>query len=283
MGEINQPFDARDEGRLPPIETLTAPDGSAVSFSPERGGIVTSVKLQDTELLYLDEDTFADRQKNVKGGIPILFPNAGPNRSAEYPGLLQHGFARTSAWTREESQDPRTFLESLESTEDTRAVFPHDFRLEVGGRLEEDGSLSLDQGITNRNAVEDLPVSSGLHPYFKVPHAEKANIKFDFPGGELIEHDVEKWSTGGTTSIDNPKVADPNAVLRVEIPGLGTLILDVDATYKKIWVWSQPDKDFVCIEPVMRDSGGLVNDPERIKPGQRLSARLNLRLEKKLA
>ena len=77
------------ENRVFPVETVRSPrfgrpelttegEGNEVSFSPERGGIITSLKLGGKELLYLDEETFRNPEVNVKGGIPILFPNAGP-------------------------------------------------------------------------------------------------------------------------------------------------------------------------------------------------------------
>jgi len=67
--------------------------------------------------------------------------------------------------------------------------------------------------------------------------------------------------------------------MEINIPGLGILIFNIDKGYKRIWIWSQTDKDFICIEPVMRDKGGLVNDPEKIKPGETFSATFNLNLK----
>ena len=122
-----------------------------------------------------------------------------------------------------------------------------------------------------------MPVSEGFHPYFPVPEDEKQNIRFDFPGGDIIEKSFSEWSQGKTTKIDNPKVTDPNATLRVTIPKLGTLVLDVSPEYKRIWIWTQPGKDFICIEPVVRDAGGLVDDPELIKPQQTFSTKVNIR------
>ena len=124
-----------------------------------------------------------------------------------------------------------------------------------------------------------MPISMGLHPYFKVPDENKKDIKFNFAGGEIIEKDFANWSQGGTTSIDNPKLKDPNAVLKIDIPGLGTLIMDVSMEYQKIWIWSVPGEDFICIEPVMRNEGGLIDNPEMIKPGETLSGKVTLRLE----
>jgi len=87
------------ESLKPKIETIKLFNGE-VSYSPERGGIITSIKIGDKEILYMDESTFNDKGANVKGGIPVLFPNAGaiPDeiKTEEFANLKQHGFARES-------------------------------------------------------------------------------------------------------------------------------------------------------------------------------------------
>ncbi len=265
------------------METISGPNGNEVAFSPERGGIITSLKLHGVEALYLDTKTFVDPKVNVRGGVPILFPNAGPleGERSPYPALKQHGFARTSAWTAERVEGAG-WSERLVSDDETKQVFPYDLELRMKGELRDDGSVVLVQEVTNRETDREMPVAMGLHPYFWVSNDKKKDIKFAFPGGKYIEDNVEKWANGEMVSTENPKVNDPDAVLRIEIPGLGTLVMDVSAEYQKIWVWSLPDKDFICIEPVMRNIGGLISDPEMVKPGETLSGRVSLQLEQEV-
>jgi len=260
------------------IETIKTPGGDQVSFCPERGGIITSVKFQGREVLYLDPATLQNPNLNVRGGIPILFPNAGPLKSSQYPNLKQHGFARDSSeWKTKKTLNG--FRETLVSTKETKDVFPYDFHFFIDASFEEDGSFSINQKIKNLEENKELPLSMGLHPYFKVPQDKKKGIKFNFEGGKFIEEQVEIWANGRSISIDNPKVKDSTAVMEVMIPTLGTLMIDVSPEYKKIWIWSMPGKDFVCIEPVMRDEGGLVDDPEKIKPRGILLTHVNFRLK----
>ncbi len=263
------------ERPVPVVETIEGPPGSSVSISPERGGIITSLKLGGTELLYMEEDTFQDTSKNVRGGIPILFPNAGPVEDARYPGLKQHGFARNSAAWQHRSASPDTpsaFSESLAAGEASRAVFPHDFELIMRGRFSSARSFILDQTVLNRDRA-DMPLAMGLHPYFRVPSSERSAIRFDFPGGEELEVRQEEWMNGQAVSIENP-----GSPLRVEVPNGGNLELKVSPEYKRIWVWSMPDKDFVCIEPVMRDAGGLVTDPEILGGHETITGRFEITL-----
>lgn len=260
------------------IETLKGPKENEISFCPERGGIITSMKLKGEEILYMEEDTLQDKSKNVRGGIPVLFPNAGPLEEGSY-NLKQHGYARTSNRWEMEPHEEGMFEERLACDEEMKKAFPYDLLLRMKARAEEDGSVSLDEEVENGEVEKDLPVAMGLHPYFKVPNEKKKDIKFDFPGGKRIENDYETWSEGGTTIIDNPKIEDSDAVLRIEIPDLGTLIMDVSEEYKKIWIWTLPAKDFICIEPAMRGVGGLTDDPEMVKPKTSFKGRVNFRLE----
>src|SRR3989344_1818611 len=211
----------------PKIETVTTSFGE-VSFSAERGCIITSIKLGDKEILYLDEQTFNNRGVNVKGGIPILFPNAGPipNELKQEPlgGLPQHGFVRNSQkWTSRKTENG--FAETLVSDSETKKTFPYDFELSIVGNFEEDGSFTITQLVKNRGQ-EDMSLSMGLHPYFRVPHAEKQNIQFDFPGGNLIKENIDSWANGKAFTMDNPKSLDPTVVLEVSIPSLGVFIFD---------------------------------------------------------
>lgn len=258
------------------IETVKTLDGGEVSYCPERGGIITSIKLHGKEILYMDEATFQDTKLSVKGGIPVLFPNAGPIQSPRFPDLKQHGFARDFRWQAQKWGS--SFLQTLRANNDTKKIFPYNFKLSLGGQFDEDESFSIAQVVENTGA-EVMPISMGLHPYFRVPHDAKKDIKFNFTAGDLVEQNIEQWANGVAFKIDNPKVIDPTAVMEVVIPSLGTLIIDASPAYQRIWVWSLPGKDFVCIEPVMRDTGGLVNNPEEVQPGAVFKAEVNIKLK----
>ncbi len=260
-------------------ETLSSPL-SKLSYCPARGGIITSLCLQGKEILYLDEASFQDTHLNVRGGIPILFPNAGAIEEGHFPGLKQHGFARTSSdWQSAQNTVNTGFTETLETDASTTPEYPFAVRQTLSGILEEDGSATIIQQVTNLESMKSIPVSMGLHPYFNIKATEKCALTFECLGGELIEAAVEYWSNGGTTSIANPRTLDPHASIRVTIPSLGVLTLTASPEYQRIWIWSLPGKDFLCIEPVLRDVGGLVNNPVLVSPSETLSAQFNIKLE----
>src|SRR5258708_6456809 len=207
------------------IETAKTSEGNEVSFCPGRGGIITSIRFKGKEILYLDRATLQDPKVNVKGGIPILFPNAGPLESPQYPNLKQHGFARDSSrWKSEKTGNG--FKETLVANKETMNIFPYDFRFSIDAGFEENGSFVINQEVENLGESEELPLSMGLHPYFRVPNDKKGEIKFNFEGGKSIEELVEILPNGKAISIDNPKVKDLNAVMEWVIPSLETLIME---------------------------------------------------------
>jgi galactose mutarotase-like enzyme len=256
------------------IITINTPENNEVSFCPERGGIITSLKFVGKEILYLDKKTFDNEKVSVHGGIPILFPNFGPIESSNFPSLKQHGFARDSSkWEFETIQNG--FKETLIADSESLKSYPYHFKLIVSGHFEDDGSFTLLQEAENLEKDKEMPISFGIHPYFQVPADEKNNIKFNFEEGKYIEEKVEDWKNGKDIFIDNPKIP-----MDIFIPDLGILTMTALPEYKKIWIWSEPEKDFICIEPVMRKKGGLVDDPEMVKPGETFSASVNFSLKK---
>jgi len=265
----------------PRIETIREIDQNGrenkASISPERGVNLLELIMEDKKILYLDEGTFKNRETNIKGGIPILFPNAGPIpdelKDGIYGSLKQHGFARDLEWSVVKTENG--FKSILISNEETMKVYPFEFKLELEHRFEENGSFMIIQSVTNLEKEKDINISSGLHPYFNVKSSEKKNIKFNFEGGKIIEEKFETWANGKAISIENHGFP-----LEVEIPGLGTLIFTLSSDFQRIWVWSQEGKDFVCVEPVMRDKGGIIIDPEKIKPGETHISSFNIAMKK---
>lgn len=253
------------------IERIHNGRGSEVMFSPGRGGIITSLRLGGREVLYMDDSTFKDPSKNVRGGIPFLFPQSGPIDDPRYPGLKQHGVARLSdKWSVDASSAAGTFAETLR-VDQPLPEYPFPFEFTAVGEFNDEASFRL-LTIARNLGAEPMPISMGLHPYFRTPAHERANIRFEFPGGEKAERDADTWMNDGTISLDNP-----GQPMRVVLPGEGTIELMASPEYAKVLVWSKPGADFVCIEPVMGDDGKLTRDPYMVPPGDSLAASLTIR------
>src|SRR5262249_9580155 len=98
-----------------PVETVGLEHGAASArLAPAPGGMVTRFSVGGEDVLFLDESTLADPKKNVRGGVPVLFPIGGPLSPDKLPGatapLSQHGFARNLPWRVASSGGDRAVL-----------------------------------------------------------------------------------------------------------------------------------------------------------------------------
>ena len=150
-------------------------DGISARVAPERGALVTSLQRDGREFLYLDQATFDDPAKNVRGGIPILFPICGPLGEGTAYNMPQHGLARQARWTVLGQEQSWVEL-GLRANAETLKQFPWDFELRFRFSLDEHG-LNLDQLFLNHSQTE-MPFQTGLHPYFVV---ESGPLDWDLP------------------------------------------------------------------------------------------------------
>lgn len=219
-----------------PIERWRLVEGrSSVEIAPSRGGLVTSFISDGEEVLYLDEATFTDVTKNVRGGVPLLFPFAG--KTPPGSSLPQHGFARRMPWkvTSAVGDDDTARIEcELRSTEETLSFWPHEFHATYAVSLFDD-RLMLEWAFTSKNGA--MPLHFGIHPYFRV--GDKTQVRVDgikhssFAHGEIDEH-FTPFELGATTLHRG----DASRVHLSWTPQFTTLV-----------VWTLPDKPFVCVEP----------------------------------
>jgi galactose mutarotase-like enzyme len=265
-----------------------------VHVVPERGGLVTRWRVDGDEVLYLDEATLLDRSKNVRGGIPLLFPNAGPlpdgkavvaGREVRQP---QHGLARLHAWEVVEAitdGDTSRLELRLTSSAATRDGFPFDFASTLAVSLYE-GRLVLEWRIENTGA-EAMPLHAGLHPYFRVPVEQLARARVPSRATQLRERrsGLVREATPLGFGVEEVDVAlldheGPAATLfrgdgaRVDLsftPQLATLV-----------VWSLPGQPFVCVEPWTAPGGALASGEGllMVSPGDTEALAVELRFSR---
>ncbi|GHG65169.1 aldose epimerase [Comamonas sp. JC664] len=265
------------------LDTYALVDGGCrVEVIPSRGAIVTRMHVDGDELLYLDEATVADPAKNVRGGIPVLFPIAGPLPGDTYSvegrsySLPQHGFARKLPWQVRQAEASRLVV-TLSSSEETLRHFP--WRFEAQLRFSLVGTrLTLEFEVENQD-TRPLPLHLGFHPYFRVPDAAKSQARVDtdatrawdnrrgqdvaFTGLDLTEEEVDlhlkDHSQPGTTLGRGP--------------GLEPIRLSWSPEYRVLVVWTLHGKDFVCVEPWTAAKGALATGEAlpSVQPGARAS------------
>lgn len=135
----------------------------------EMGAEVRSVLHKGTRLSYMwsGDPAYWGRVS------PVLFPIVGRLKDGRYTAedkiyeLSQHGFLRDAVFGVKEAQDGSAafFLESNGKYQD---VYPYEFRVEIGYRLEED-RLYVDWKVDNLEKDKTMYFSIGAHPAFRVP------------------------------------------------------------------------------------------------------------------
>jgi galactose mutarotase-like enzyme len=266
-----------------PLETHLLLDHEAkarVVLAPTRGGMVTRFIVGDTSVLYLDPETLKDPTKNVRGGIPVLFPIAGrlPDDRYAIDGktytMKQHGFARTMPFAIvDQATDGGARLGlGLSPNAMTRAQYPFDFRLAMTYVLSE-GRLVVHTRVTNVGA-EPMPLSPGLHPYFQLADRNKATAR-------VVTDATQAWDNhaGALVALREPidlgaDVVDLHVLdhwprtVRLVRPQDRDLELALGVPDRVLVVWTERGRDFVCVEPWTARGGALADGTAvRIPPG----------------
>jgi len=218
-------------------------------IAPKRGGLVTSLSINNIEILYLDRETFNDITQNVRGGIPLLFPNAGLLKGGLY-NLRQHGFARKMPWN-VIRQNQNSITLQLLSNEETRVNYPFDFEMKLKVEIAEN---KLTHILTVRNTGDEpMPTAYGMHPYFEIPQEAKRRLITNIRGFNPQEIN---WME----EFDNPFI-NPGLVV-VQMSRKEITIESDPNIFKFVRIWHQAGKNFICIEPWTRDNFALC-DPNQ--------------------
>lgn len=255
---------------------------------PERGGIVTSLALQGQELLYLNKETFYDKSSNVRGGIPILFPicdrleNNKYNFDNKIYTMKNHGFVRNLAWSLKElNEEESSITLTLNSNDETRKQYPFDFELNFKYVLL-NGEFMIYQSYKNLSN-HPMPFYSGFHPYFKTS-IKKLPVYNDAKSF----YDVQDYATypfNGELDL-----ADKNEALflldcnrretRFPISSSNSLKLTYSNEFKYVTFWSEPTKEFLCVEPWMAlpNSLNTKEDLQYLEPGETLNTFMKIQL-----
>lgn len=246
---------------------------SEVVLAARRGALVTSFRVGERELLYLDDATLKDASKNVRGGIPVLFPSPGKldndiwRWNGRTGGMKQHGFARNLSWnivgTHADAHSAMVTL-GLESDESTRSQYPWDFRVELSFGLA-GARLRIASSVTNHSQTP-MPFALGYHPYFRV--ADKALARIDTRATRAFDNVSKQVVPFTGFDLSAPEVdlhlLDHGSTHSALHFGDGSrLELDASLDYSHWVVWTLAGKDFVCVEP-WTAPGNALNNGERI-------------------
>lgn len=233
---------------------------SRIEVVPDRGGIITRWSIQGQEILYLDEERFANPELSIRGGIPILFPICGnlPNNTYQYNGqtytLKQHGFARNLPWEviDQKTNDCASITLTLTNNEETLKVYPFEFQLKFTYELV-GKNLRIRQQYHNLSQ-KVMPFSFGFHPYFLT--RDKTQLAFDIPASSYQDqHTKEVFSYEGNFDFTKDEIDVGFQALTRSTASMTDhqrqlkLTLNWSDDYSTFVFWTVKGKDYVCLEP----------------------------------
>lgn len=257
-------------------------------IAPERGALVTSWSVGGRELLYMDDNTLHDTTKNVRGGIPVLFPSPGKlisdtfaQRGRVGTDLKQHGFARLLPWNVLDSSGDRLVL-GLSSDASTLARFPWRFQAELSVQV---SGRSLQLRFTLHNAdTETLPFALGYHPYLHVADDEKPHVAIASRATQAFDNVRKQIVPFTGFDLTRPELdlhildhRSQHCIMRW--PDGAQIELSADPEFAVWVIWTLAQRDFVCVEPWTARSNALNTGDGllTIEPGQTRS--LNVQLQ----
>jgi galactose mutarotase-like enzyme len=218
---------------------------------------MTQFVIAGRPVLYLDDATLRDPTKNVRGGVPVLFPSPGKlvDDAWAYGGrhgaMKQHGFARNLAWQVVRA-DAREATLRLAADDATRAQFPWDFTVEhtIGMHGH---AVRLAQHVTNHSR-DAMPFGFGFHPYFFVRDADKPATRIATGATRAFDNVAKREiALAGPIDLAQPEVDlhlidHGSTASTLASPGLSVEVRG-SAEYTQWVVWTLAGKDFVCLEP----------------------------------
>ena len=183
--------------------------------------------------------------------------------------MKQHGFARNLPFA-VERRDARSVTLSLAASDETRARFPFEFRIEltisVSGR-----ELRIAQRYQNLGA-ERMPLHVGFHPYFLVPDAEKPRVAVETHATRAFDNVQKRDVPFAGLDFTRPEVDlrlddAGGSSTSLRRPGAPAVEIEGSAEFGHWAIWAIAGKDFICVEPWTAPTNAL-NSGEQAAVGR---------------
>ncbi|MBT2657056.1 aldose epimerase [Bacillus sp. ISL-18] len=275
------------ENGLSVYELFDTEFGSWLKVVPERGGIITGFGVENEEIFFLNENTLYDAEKNIRGGIPILFPISGQLENGQYEWngqvykMKNHGVARNYPWEVVETcpnEKTASITLRLTSNDGTLKEYPFKFEVIFTYTITKN-DLRIDQ--VYRNISENtMPIYAGFHPYFKTSYKD---LIYQTDAKTYLDYnDMRKKSIQGSLNLTDLKesVVLLDAAQReisFELPDQKkTVTMRYGDEFKYIVLWTEKDQEFICVEPWMAKTDELNRKEElvMVEPGKALHSSL---------
>lgn len=156
-----------------PAVRLVSPDGAEAVVTLHGAQVLSWIPAGGEERLYLSERSFFRTGSEIRGGIPVAFPQFGTTGP-----LPRHGFAQTSEWVCIEARTGSDFSTTtlrLSDSEASHALWPHVFAAELTASI---GGNRLDVELEVENpGSASFQFTAALHTYLRVDEVEQVRLE----------------------------------------------------------------------------------------------------------
>jgi len=243
-------------GGLPFIQVRNAHAEALVSV---QGGQVLSYRPMgaDADLLYLSEQAVYQPGKAIRGGVPVCWPWFGADPQGL--GRPAHGFARTRLWsvagTATTPEGATQITLELRDTPETRAIWPHAFRLTLAITVGATPRLAL---TTHNTGTAPFAITQALHSYFAVGDSAQATVS-GLDGCRYID---KAAGAGGAVTSQTGAVHFTAEVDRIYTGAPPVLRLDDGARPRSVRIGSEGSHTAVVWNPGVAIAAGMADLPD---------------------
>ena len=138
------------------------------TFSLHGGHLIHFQAAGKKPIIWLSKTAIYNKEKAIRGGVPICWPWFGAADKALGENLPSHGFARTSLWEVAIVSESEFGVELdliLKPTTQSKALWDHDFELILKASLTSTVALSL---VTKNTGDTPFTYKSALHTYLNI-------------------------------------------------------------------------------------------------------------------
>jgi len=217
-------------------------------------------KSEQKDLLFVSDKAYFKEGKAIKGGIPICWPWFGQDQ--EKIGKQMHGFARKMLWKLEETSSLENgeiaIVLSLNETQETQKLWPHEFKLTLTIKVGELLKLSLKTVNTGDSA---FIVTQALHTYFAIDDVHQTKIH----GLDKVTY-IDKVGGKSETKLQINDLPIEQEVDRIYTDVPAELGLSDESTNRKVSIKSKASKTAIVWNPwiaISKESGDLADDAYR--------------------
>ena len=285
-------------------------NGKIVASVDSRGAELKSLRSVDTEKEYM----WCGDPKYWGKTSPLLFPLVGGLKNVEYRfhgktyNMGKHGFCREREFAIMSHDESEVWFVT-EADEETKQIYPFDFRLEVGYRLE--GKMLKVLWRVENPSEETVYFSLGGHPAFNCPMNPEEKME-DYYLGFDVKECIHSTVIGDDGLVSDNKITyeleDGLLPIKEELFEHDTLVMEdsqlhsitlltpekepyvrVEFDAPVVAVWTMPKKKapFICIEPWygMCDNTNFEGTLEErkwgneVQAGKRFAAEYNIIIE----